>query len=267
MIKNLILLMHPLLKRIFLVFIVFFSLGITANASSDRWVPIYDMVYVPWNNTNPYVNRQVAAKRFVDKQTAAYDDKTNRIIYWSKSISSGNNGWVAKNEVDLNTLDYRVLERATLRNGHIYSSKKYAERIIFFIESSDEFEVKTICDYLNIANSFKSTPHQWKYLLSRYRSYLEKPGTIYNPLIDWYICRDLYVKNYRPGITKVFVKHVQARQKNKGYIPNLGEPYLVDFNKHSVYSQILSPKEDNIVPESLEEAIYNETLNIISRKT
>lgn len=259
-----------MIKRIFLLFIVFFSICATINASDDRWVRVYDMYYASSNNKKLFIIEQTATKLYVDKQTATYDAKTNKITFWEKAVNTGGSERLTKFEFDLNTWDLKELQTATVKNGNISSRGKWVHDVIFTMEDSMEAGVKSICDYLNIGNQFKSSPHKWKYLLSKPQGFTFEPGTDLNPIIDFYICTDLYVKNYKPGVAKVFIKHYSSADKDRdkkkmGPKYNFTLPYLVDFNKHSVNMQMLhSREENNIVPDSLEEAIYNETLRMIS---
>lgn len=61
---------NTMLKRFILLFIILFSVQVTALAESDRWVPIN--------------GDKLHATRFVDIQTIQYDSDSKTIMFWDK---------------------------------------------------------------------------------------------------------------------------------------------------------------------------------------
>ena len=256
-----------MIKKVILLFAFIFAIGTTVQASNERWVPMYNMYYDARNNTKPFFKKQNTPSHYVDMQSARYDNKTQKITFWTKVSNTidRKKEVLTEYEFDLNTWEKKEL-KTVYRDGHSTSTDKWVRNIIFSIEGPDEFEIKQLCDYFNIANRFKTSPHQWKYLASQKIS--DTPGgKIFYHTEDWLICTDLYMKTYKPGVAKVFIKKIRSNKNDiLGPYLNMSEPYFVDFNRHSVYRQLFGVvEEDNIIPESMEEAIYKETLNMLSK--
>lgn len=152
------------------------------------------------------------------------------------------------------------------------------------IDDYYEHELKYVCDYLGIPTMLKYKPHNWKLIYEKQVKFPVKNRDTGKEsfIIDnykHYICSDLYARNYENGIAKFYIKTVQSFDQNSAHnFVDITNAY-VNFKKHRVWFNFgpcnsifikLHEKANTgysgeIVPDSFEEAVYNEALNILSK--
>lgn len=290
-----------MLKRLFILLIIIFSMQLPIYAESDRWSPVGEH-----------------SNRFVDNQTVKYDPTRKIITFWEKTIVSEKDAerlkknnfnifsdtLLRKYQVKLDKLDFYLVHSVYYKNGttvcdidstrpipayefnklsnleQTFSNNTNQKRdgyyIINPIETFYEHEAKYVCDYLGIYTDLKNSPHDWKFLCEHHskRPIINRGGQIssfkdYNT--KYYICTDLYVKNYVDGIAKFYVKKIEVSKWNRiiNHTTDIDSAY-VDFRDRRVLisswgmntNSVKYNKFKELVPDSPEEAIYNATLKI-----
>lgn len=293
-----------MLKRFFILLIIVFSMQLPIFAESDRWLLVSEHPnrFVD-NKTVQYdPNRKIIT--FWEKTVIPEEDierfKKDNFRILSDTL-------LRKYQVKLDKLDFYLVHSIYYKNGatvydidstrpippYEFDKLSLLERtfsntterksdgyyIAHPIETFYEYETKYACDFLGIHTDLKSRPHEWKFL---YDSHSKRPvmnrsgqiGSYKDFNIKYYICTDLYVRNYVDGIGKFYVKKVTVSKWNRSISHTTGiDSAYIDFRARRVLisSQVQAKnsvkyhKYKELVPDSPEEAIYNAALKIITK--
>lgn len=217
-----------MLKRIFLIVVALLTLSTCVYAEDDdRWM---------WVTSNS--NFSV----YIDKNTVQAIDGNNSIIYWKKEVWLNGYTSIAKIEVNRGNQTYAELYSKSQTPGsypHEYTSSK-AYFYDIYPDVIHEKEANAACRLLKLPAVYGVQEHSWKWIYS-------------TDTVSYYICTDSYKYDTDKGAFKVFYKYEYSGKTLYSYCE-------VDLSAHLLYS---SGRRKMIVPDSLEEALYNAAKEIV----
>lgn len=259
--------------------------------------------YEPSSNTVTFWEKSVLTKSDIEKlennnfivvsdnRLTKYKAKLDTLdLYLVHTIYYKDGAVVYDIDATKPTPDYEMKNLSYIERqySNFFNQKRDGYYIGHEVETFYEHEVKYVCDYLGIHTGLKDGPHNWKFL---YEHQMKRPvkterGEIKILFYDsvneeYYICTDLYVKNYVDGISKFYVKEETTVRSKRAYrnkhSSGIKNAYI-DFKEGKIWlcnntyiggaNAIKANKRmfKEIVPDSPEEAIYNEALKILSKK-
>ena len=217
-----------MLKRILLIVIALITMASCSYAEGDdRW---------QWVASNS--NFSV----YIDKNTVQAIDGNNSIIYWKKEVWLNGYTSIEKIKVDRSNQTYSVLYSKRQTPGsyprEYTPSKPYFEDI--YPDVIHEKEANAACHLLKLSTVYGVQEHSWKWIYS-------------TDTVSYYICTDSYKYDVDKGAFKVFYKYEYSGKTLYSYCE-------VDLSAHLLY---FNGRKRMIVPDSLEEAMYNAAKDII----
>ena len=194
---------------------------------NDRWL---------WVSSNAYFSV------YVDKNTVQAADEGNSLVYWRKEKWLAGFTSITKVRINRGNQTYAELYTKSQASGaypreHVFSNPHYLD---IYPDSLDEKEANAVCHLLKLPTIYGVQAHSWKWIYS-------------TDTTSYYICTDVYKYDSSKGAFKVYYKSKGPRGTNCTFSE-------VDLTNHVIYT---GNKKRIIVPDSLEEAIYNGAKEII----
>lgn len=202
-------------------------------ADESRWIPV-----------------EGAYKTWFDKNTVTYDRKTGDIIYWTKFVPQDGIDLLKEYKVNIykkNLMQiYEVKEGPGNKHTEINGYRRGYMRIS--PDSAVEREANLACDILSLKPILESKSHTWKYL--------KTVDSEVGPGME-YICTDVFIYNPEKQSVHVYLKSVYA---NNRYVK-----YEADVKLQERMVERILGKGRIAAPDTLEEAIYNETMKMVNK--
>lgn len=222
-----------MIKKIILLIISALFMVTEAYADDSRWIR------VEGNNDT-----------WLDKNTATYNQKTGDITYWIKFVPKEGESFLKEYKANIHqrTLAqiYEVKEGPGDNHEEINGYRR--GHILISPDSNGEKEANLACEVLNLKPILGSKKHTWKYL----KTINSRVG-----LGMEYICTDMFIYNHDKQIVHVYLKSIYANNRSIKYEAN------VKIKEHMV-ARVLG-QERIAAPDTLEEAIYDATLEMVNR--
>lgn len=220
-------------KIVFLIITTLFMVtGVYADDS--RWV---------------WVDSDSTRSVYIDKQTIDWDESANAITFWSKTTTLSGEEWLSQRKV---SLDYKMIGSLAFesnspdagRERKTFSPVKYYP---IWIDSTTEKEVNAVCDELHLASIWGTKTHNWKWIKSTSKD-------------NYFICTDAFCY-YGQDVYGVFAK--RTWEGSRGHMIGK-ELYFINFNTRRIKRYDSPAAAYVIVPDSVEEAIFNEAKKIVN---
>lgn len=197
-----------------------------------------------WQYWNTYENEST----YVDKSTLKYDSIANDVIYWEKIEKENGNSFFIKKEIDLtNKRETTLYSVANIMGKDLIEIKSHPS---WYICPDSELELKDdwICSLLGLKKVWKGEgTHHWKMIKLSGNDYYS-------------ICTDAFITDNNNSSCIVFLKINPV--DGEGYVV----PKYVDVKNQYIDNVYNHKIRKMIVPDSLEEAIYIEAINLLDIK-
>lgn len=223
-----------MLKKIILATITaFFMITSAYAAGSPDWVPV-----------------EGAYKTWLDRNSVSYNSGLGEITYWDKISAQTGVSFLKKHKVGLHDKTVVLTDEIKAGPGNTrVRVNTYSKKPIEIIpDSSVEKEVNKACDVLKLNPILGEKKHTWKFI----KSVTAEVG----PGME-YICLDTYDYNPETQVAHVYMKSV--------YENNRFVPYAVDVKLKEQVVERFPGMGRFVAPGTLEEAIYNATLDLIKK--